>query len=116
MIKKMFFLQNEYILKNDLYFMCNTNIFCMKIYFSNETYIFLHFHLYLFPYKIILSANNVYFVKNIFLQKKNNFLPYKNIFSANNVYFVKNIFLQKKIFFFNLVLQQMNNHNRALEI
>ena len=70
MIKKMFFLQNEYILKNDLYFMCNTNIFCMKIYFSNETYIFLHFHLYLFPYKIILSANNVYFVKNIFLQKK----------------------------------------------
>ena len=39
------------------------------------------------------------------------FFPYKNIFSANNVYFVKiYIFSKKNNFFFNLVLQQMNNH------
>ena len=44
------------------------------------------------------------------------FFPYKNIFSANNVYFVKNIFFQKKNFFFNLVLQQMNNHTRMCSI
>ena len=36
----------------------------------------------------------------------------KTFFSANNGYFVKitNIF-SKEIFFFNLVLQQMNNHD-----
>ena len=32
----------------DLYFICNTNIFCIKIYFLND----------------------VYFVKNLFFQKK----------------------------------------------
>ena len=37
----------------------------------------------------------------------------KTFCSANNVYFVKNtnIFSKKKVFF-NLVLQQMNNHKR----
>ena len=30
------------------------------------------------------------------------FLPYKNIFSADNVYFIKHIFFQKKHFFFQL--------------
>ena len=34
--QKKFFLQNEYIFKKDLYFICNTNIFCVKIYFWNE--------------------------------------------------------------------------------
>ena len=54
-----------------------------------------------------------FFSKAIFQYKT--FFPYKSIFSANNVYFVKhtNIF-SKKIFFFNLVLQQMNNHIRSL--
>ena len=33
-----FFLQNEYIFKKDLYFICNANILCIKIYFSNETF------------------------------------------------------------------------------
>ena len=44
--KKTFFLQNEYIFMKDLYFICNTNIFCIKICFSNEIYIFKNFHLY----------------------------------------------------------------------
>ena len=49
MIKKNLFLQNEYIFKKDLYFVCNSNIFCVKIYFWNDIYIyFLHFHLYFF--------------------------------------------------------------------
>ena len=40
---------------------------------------------------------------------------YKNIFSANNAYFLKNIyFFKKKLFFFTLVLQQMNSHNRVV--
>ena len=33
MIKKKFFLQSEYIFMKELYFVCNTNIFCVKIYF-----------------------------------------------------------------------------------
>ena len=87
-------MQNEYIFKKDLYFICNTYIFCMKLYFSNEIY------------------KNVFFSKKKFQHKT--FFPYKNIFSGNNVYFVKNIFFQKKkkIFFFNFVLQQMNNPKR----
>ena len=31
--QKKFFLQNEYKFKKDLYFICNANIFCVKIYF-----------------------------------------------------------------------------------
>ena len=31
--QKKVFLQNEYIFKKDLYFVCDTNIFCAKIYF-----------------------------------------------------------------------------------
>ena len=53
--------------------------------------------------------------KVIFSKKKFNiklFFHIKRFFSANNVYLVKNknIF-QKKQLFFNLVLQQMNNHS-----
>ena len=94
------FLQNEYIFKKDLYFICNTNIFCIKIYFSIEIYILT------FSF-IFFSVKKVFFSKKNF-QCKTFFFPYKNILSAN---FVKNIFFQKKIFFFNLVLQQMNNHS-----
>ena len=44
---KNLFLQNEYMFKKDLYFVCNRNIFCIKIYFSNETYTFYIF-IYIF--------------------------------------------------------------------
>ena len=53
-------------------------------------------------------------VKRVFsVKKKINvkfFFHIKLFFSANNVYFVKNT----KFFFFNLVLQQMNNHTREI--
>ena len=101
MIKNFFFFcrMNIYLRK----IICNTNIFCIKRYFSNEIY-------YIFTFSFIFFS-----VKKVFFSKKKNFsiklfFPYKNIFSANNLYFVKNIFSTKKIFFFNLVLQQMNNH------
>ena len=82
---KNFFLQNECIFKKNLYFLCKTNIFCIKIYVSNNIY-FLHFHLY-------------FSVKKSFFQK--------HFFSVNNAYFAKNyiffeIFFQEEIFFFRL--------------
>ena len=54
--------------------------------------------------------------KVIFSKKKFNiklFFHIKRFFSANNVYLVKNknIFQKKNKLFFNLVLQQMNNHS-----
>ena len=74
-------------------------IFWIKKYFSKEIYIFLIF------------CKKSFFSK----QKKNQYIFFFHIklsFSANNVYFAKNtnIFSKKKKFFFNLVLQQMNNH------
>ena len=57
-----------------------------------------------------------FFVKKAFSLKKKKsqykfFFHIKLFFSANNVYFVKNTnIFSKKIFFFNLALQQMNNH------
>ena len=47
MIKKKFFLENEYIFKKDLCFICNTNIFCIKIYFQ-ITYIYFYIFIYIF--------------------------------------------------------------------
>ena len=92
--KKFFFLQNEYIFKKDLYFICNTNIFCIKIYFPNEIFIFT------FSFFSVKKNFNI-----------NLFFHIKTIFSANVVYFVKNkYFLKKEKCFFNLVLPQMNNH------
>ena len=74
-------------------------IFWIKKYFSKEIHIFLIF------------CKKSFFSK----QKKNQYIFFFHIklsFSANNVYFAKNtnIFSKKKKFFFNLVLQQMNNH------
>ena len=98
-IIKKIFLQNEYIFKKDLYFICKTNIFCIKLYFSNEIYIF-----YIFIY--IFLCKKVFFSKKFFQYKT--FFLYKNLFCANNVYFVKNPnIVSKKNFFFNLVLQQI---------
>ena len=56
-----------------------------------------------------------FFVKKVFSSKKffniKSFFHIKTFFSANNVCFVKNTnIFSKKIFFFNLVLQQMNKH------
>ena len=66
-------------------------------------------YFFTFPF-IFFSVKKVFFSKKIFQYKT--FFSYKNIFSANNVYFVKNTcFFRKKYFFFNLVLQQMSNHN-----
>ena len=89
---KDFFLQNEYnIFKKDLYFIWNTNIFCVIIYFWSEIYIF-----YIFSY--IFLCKSVFFSKKIF--RYGTVFPYKFFFSANNVYFVKNtnIFSKKTIF------------------
>ena len=45
---KKHFLQNEYMFKKlRIYFACNTNILCIKIYFSNEIHIFYIF-IYIF--------------------------------------------------------------------
>ena len=93
--QKNFFLQNEYIFKKDLCFICNTNIFCIKMYFSNEINLFFYIFIYIF-----LCKKNVFFSKKFFQYKT--FFPYKDIFSANNVYFVKNIYFFKKNFFFQL--------------
>ena len=68
---------------------------------------------FIFSY-IFFSVKKVFFSKIIFQYKT--FFPYKNIFSANNIYFVKNINIfskKKKNFFFNLVLQQMDNHSHS---
>ena len=84
------FLQNEYIFKKDLYFICNTNIFWIKISHMRYAFSFIFF-----------SVKKVFFGKKD-LQYKT-FFPYKNTFSANNVYFVKNIyFFKKKLFVFQL--------------
>ena len=62
-------------------------------------YIFIH---------IFLCKKKFFSVKKVFHKKL--FFHTKRFFSANNVYLVKNkIFFQKNNFF-NLVLQQMNNH------
>ena len=91
MIKTIFF-QNEYICNKDLNFIFNTNIFCVKIYFWNEIYVFYIF-IYIFLRKII------FFTKYFFHYKT--FLPNKS--TANNVYFIKNkYFFKKKIIFFQL--------------
>ena len=60
---------------------------------------------------IFFSVKKVFSVEKIFDRKL--FFYIKTFFCANNVYFVKNtnIFSKKKGFFFNLVLQQMNNHS-----
>ena len=64
---------------------------------------------YIFIY-IFLCKKSFFSIK-VFQYKT--FFAYKNIFSANNSYFIKNryIFSKKYIFFFNLGLQQMNNHS-----
>ena len=82
-------LQNEYMFKKDLdlYFACNTNIFCIKIYFSNEIHIF-----YIFVYIFLCKKSFFSLKKKI---KCKNFFHIKTFFSANNVYFVKTqIFFQ----------------------
>ena len=78
-------LQNEYIFKKDLHFVCNTNIFCVKIYFWNEIYFF--------------TFSSIFFCINFFFHIKTFFSP-------------KNTNILSKKFFFNLVLQQMNNHSK----
>ena len=71
-------------------------------------YIFFIFSFIFFSFKKVFSSKKYFSYKTFF--------PRKNIFSANNVYFVKNkYFFKKKNFFFNLVLQQMNNHRNAVQ-
>ena len=109
--QKNIFLQNEYIFKKGLYFVCKTNIFCIKMYFSNEICIF-----YIFIY-IFLCKKSFFSVKTLFNIKhffyiKTYFLQIMYISSKTQIFFSSKtqIFFQKNIFFSNLVLQQMNNH------
>ena len=88
MIKK-FFLQNEYIFKKDLYFICNTNTFCIYIYF---TFLFFSVKKVFFSVKKFFNIKLIFHIKHFFLKIKSKY------------------FFPKNIFFFNLVLQQMNNH------
>ena len=69
-----------------------------------------------FSYAFFSLKKSFFSVKNIFNIKL--FFHIKTFFSASNIYFVKNtnIFSKKKIFFFNLVLQQMNNHTELSQI
>ena len=82
----------NYMFKKDLYFVCNKNIFCIKIFFSNEIYTF-----YIFIY--IFLCKKVFFSKKTFQYET--FYPYKNLFSTYNGYFVKNTNIFSKIFFFS---------------
>ena len=82
-----------------IYFVCNRNIFCIKIYFSNEIHIF-----YIFIYIFLCKS---FFQWKIFKYKT--FFPYKNIFFGKWCIFCKQHIFFQKWFFFNLVLQQMNN-------
>ena len=72
---------------------CDTSIFCIKMYFSNEIHIF-----YIFIY--ILLCKKVFSVKRFFNIKC--FFHIKTFFSANNVYFVKSENISSKIIFFQL--------------
>ena len=67
--------------------------------------LFFYVFIYIFLWK------KSFFSKKIFQYKT--FFSYKNIFSANNSHNFKNryLFSKKYIFFFNLGLQQMNNHS-----
>ena len=65
----------------DLYFVCHTNIFCVKC-ISEMRHIF-----FIFSF-IFFSAKKVFFRKKNFNYKT--FFHIKTFFSANNVYFVKN--------------------------
>ena len=91
-------------LKKICIFICDTYIFCRRIYFSNETHFYISFFLKksFSQYFFFFSASNFSFVAEDFL-------------STNNTYFLKNT----NIFFFkknkknvNLILQQMNNHTQ----
>ena len=97
------FLQNEYIFKKDLYFICNIKNSAWKC--ISQMKLLFYIFIYIFLWK------KRFFSKKIFQYKT--FFSYKNIFSANNSYIFKNryIFSKKYIFFFNLDLQQMGNHS-----
>ena len=96
-------MQNKYIFKKDLYYICHTNIFCTKIYFSNEIYIF-YILIYIFLCKKSFFSKIIFHYKTFFSKQKH-FFSKECIFCKKQ----KNFFL---IFFFNLVLQQMSNHWR----
>ena len=104
--QKNIFCRMNNIFKKDLSFVCKTNMFCIKIYFSNEIYIF-----YIFIYIFLFFSKKI-FNKKLFFYIKTFFLQIMYFVKNPNIFFVKNpnIFSKKKIFFFNLVLQQMSNH------
>ena len=98
MIKKIFFCRMNIYLRNiDSLFVTQT--FSVSKYISEMRYI-------VFTFSFIFCSIKIFFFR------------IKTFFSVNNVYFVKstNIFSNKKIFFFNLVLQQMNNQERRLQV
>ena len=113
MIKKCF-LQNEYIFKKDLHFICNTNIFCVKIYFWNEIYfftfsfIFFSIKNFFFHIKTFFSANNVYFVKNTNIFSKKKFV-FQLSFSTNEQPYVSK-YVCKRLSFKWISLHRSINH------
>ena len=104
MIKKKFCRMNIYLRK--IYVLFVTQTFSVWKNISQIRYIF-----FTCSY-IFFSPKTVFFSKKIF--NINPFFYIKSFFSANHAYFVKNtnIFSKHKIFFFSLVLQQLNNHSR----
>ena len=98
MIKKIFFCRMNIYLRNiDILFVTQT--FSVSKYISEMRYI-------VFTFSFIFCSIKIFF------------FCIKTFFSVNNVYFVKstNIFSNKIFFFFNLVLQQMNNQERRLQV
>ena len=98
MIKKIFFGRMNIYLRNiDILFVTQT--FSVSKYISEMRYI-------VFTFSFIFCSIKIFFFR------------IKTFFSVNNVYFVKstNIFSNKIFFFFNLVLQQMNNQERRLQV
>ena len=89
--QKKLFLQNEYIFKKDLYFICNTNIFCIKIYFQ-MIYIYFTFSFIFFS------------VKNVFFSKKK--IQHKLFFH------IKRFFLQIMFIFISFATNEQP-HTRA---
>ena len=98
MIKNFFFCRMNIYLRNiDILFVTQT--FSVSKYISEMRYI-------VFTFSFIFCSIKIFFFR------------IKTFFSVNNVYFVKstNIFSNKIFFFFNLVLQQMNNQERRLQV
>ena len=93
-----------------IYILFVTNIFCIKIYFSNEIHIFYIF-IYIFLCKKFFSVKQIFNIKLFFHKKIMYIICINNLQIMYTLLKTKYFFKKKNKFFFNLVLQQINNYN-----